>query len=104
MTALVRPPTTATNGNRRPVRIEVDRHELVGRVMDWEALTFEALDANGATMLLLSHLSRDGVVYEAIAATQDTHERLFRLLNELKAIARELDGSPVPYSRRTRGR
>jgi hypothetical protein len=82
-----------TNGHRRPVRLEVDRHELVGQVLDWQALAAEALLTNGAALALLDGFPRDALVYEAIRATHDTHARLMQLLADLRAAAGDLDGN-----------
>lgn len=82
----------ATNGRRRPVLIEVDRHAVVGSLMDWQALAQEALFANGAALQILTGLERDALVYEAIRATHDTHARLTRLLADLRKQAGALDG------------
>jgi hypothetical protein len=77
----------ATNGHRQPVLIEVPRHELVGALMDWQALAQEAMDANGAALQILTRLVPDAVIYEAIRNTHDTHARLMQLLLHLRASA-----------------
>jgi DNA-binding FadR family transcriptional regulator len=79
--------TSVTNGHRRPVVIEVERHQLVGDLMDWQALAQEAMYANGAALQILTRLEPDAAVYEAIRATHDTHARLMQLLIHLRAIA-----------------
>jgi DNA-binding FadR family transcriptional regulator len=85
----------ATNGHRRPTQVTVDRHALVGHVLDWQALTCEAMDANGTALQILCGLERDAAVYEAMRATHDTHARLMQLLTDLRAAAHELD-NPTP--------
>ena len=45
-----------TNGARRPVRMEVDRHELVGLCMDLETLASEAIAANGYSLQTVMRL------------------------------------------------
>lgn len=88
--------TTPTNGKHaqpRPVRILVDRHQVVGQVMDWQAMAQEAMYANGAALQILIRLDGDPLVYEAVRATHDTHARLSRLISELRKAAGELDGS-----------
>jgi hypothetical protein len=84
---------TRTNGHRRPVRLEIDRHQLVGQVLDWQALAAEALVTNGAALAILDGFPRDALVYEAIRATHDTHARLMQLLADLRAAAGDLDGN-----------
>jgi len=92
MTATVARPKAPTNGQRRPVRIEVERHQLVGDLMDWQALATEAMYANGAALQILTHVDKDAAVYEAIRSVHDTHARLMQLLVHLRAAAGRLDG------------
>lgn len=87
-----------TNGHapsRRPVRMEIDRHELVGRVMDQIALAEEAIDANAAawqtTLRLPEGIWRD----EMQAAHLYAHARLKALLKELRMSAGRYDGKPT---------
>lgn len=77
---------------RRPVRIEVERHQLVGDLLDWQALAQEARDANGAALQILDGFERDAAVYEAIRCTHDVHARLMQLLIDLRVAAGRLDG------------
>lgn len=89
-TLVARKPTT--NGHRRPVQIAVDRHQLVGDLMDWQTLAREAMYANGAALQIINGFERDALVYEAIAATHDAHARLSRLVAVLRLAAGQLDG------------
>ena len=93
MTATLPARRPNTNGTkRRPVRIEVDRHALVGSVMDWQALAAAAVDANAAawqtTLRLPEGVWRD----EMQAAHLHAHEALKALLVELRMAAGRLDG------------
>jgi hypothetical protein len=81
----------ATNGHRRPVRIEVERHQLVGDLMDWQALAQEARDANGAALSIINRFERDAAVYEAMRCMHATHNNLAQLLAHLRAAAGLLD-------------
>jgi len=83
-----------TNGQRRPVRLVFERHQLVGTVMDGQVLAVEAMEANGAVLTILNGFDRDAAVYEAIRASHDVHARLMQLLIELRALAGKLDGRP----------
>jgi predicted glycosyl hydrolase (DUF1957 family) len=81
----------ATNGQRRPVLVQVPKHQLVGQVMDWQALAQEAMYANGAALQILNGFERDAAVYEAMRAVHDTHNHLAQLLAHLRAAAGLLD-------------
>ena len=87
MTATAARVKPATNGHRRPALIEVQKHELVGDILDWQALAQEAMYANGAALQILTHVEPDVAIYEAIRATHDTHARLMQLLLHLRASA-----------------
>lgn len=80
MTVAVRP----TNGTRRPVVIEVERHELVGRLMDEQALAVEAIEANGAALQLVLRLPPGPWRDELQRCHHDAHERLVALLASVR--------------------
>jgi hypothetical protein len=84
--------TPATSATRRPVRVVFERHQLVGTVMDSQALASEAMQANGTVLTILNGFDRDAAVYEAIRSVHETHARLMQLLIELRALAGKLDG------------
>lgn len=79
---------------RRRVRIEVDRHELVGGLMDAQALAEEAIDANGASLEVVLRLPpgpwRDELQRAHIAA----HDALKALLKQARLMAGTYDGLP----------
>lgn len=91
-----RPTTTPTNGNgsRRPVRIEIEQHELVGLCMDGDTLASEAAYANGATLQLLLTLPRDAAIEQAIVATHEAHEKLMALIRRMRTAAGHYDQRP----------
>lgn len=92
MTATAPPVKPTTNGSRRPVRIEVDQHEWVGQVMDWQSFVREAMYANAAGLQILMRMEpKDAVVYEAMRAHHDVHNNLAQLLLHLQASAGLLD-------------
>lgn len=81
----------AVNGKRRPVHIEVNRHELVGMCMDFETLATEAIAANGYALQTVLGLLPGAIRSEAQRGLIDTHERLTRLLNEARLAAGRYD-------------
>ncbi len=91
MTATVAPIRPSTNGTRRPVRIEVNQHELVGMCMDLETLATEAITANGYALQTVLGLLPGVIRSEAQRALIDTHERLVRLLDEARLAAGRYD-------------
>ena len=92
MTATVTRP--ATNGHRRPVRIEVSRSELVERICNWQALAEEAVDANGAALEQVLRLPAGPWRQELQLAHHHAHDRLVALLAELRYSAGIYDGRP----------
>ena len=84
----------ATNGHRRPVRMEVDQHELVGLCMDLETLATEAITANGYSLQTVLRLPAGTWRTEMQTAHIDTHDRLVRLLNAARLAAGRYDGRP----------
>lgn len=96
MTA-VAPTPIAANGHaprRRPVRVEIDRHALVGQLMDQISLAEEARDANGASLQTVLRLPPGPWRQEMQAAHHFTHDRLTRLLSALREAAGTYDGRP----------
>lgn len=91
-TAGVIPITSAPS--RRPVRVEIDRHELVGALMDQIALAEEAVDANGASLQQVLRLPVGPWRQEMQLAHIHTHDRLVALLAELRMAAGRFDGRP----------
>lgn len=90
MTVAVRP----TNGHaaRRPVHVEVPRAELVGRLMDFQTLAEEAIDANGASLQTVLRLPAGPWRDEMSVAHHATHDRLVALLMELRLSSGRYDG------------
>ena len=96
MTLTTRIVTGPTNGNghaaRRPVRMEVDRHELVGQMLDFETLAHEALDEYGYALQSVCRLPAGPMAFEARDALKALYPRLTRLLNEARLAAGRYDG------------
>lgn len=80
------------NGTRRPVRVEIDRHELVGFVMDAQALAVAAIEANGYSLQTVQRLPAGPWRQEMSTAHHDTHKALTDLLAELRMAAGRWDG------------
>lgn len=69
---------------RRPVHIEVERHELVGFCLDADALASEVAVANGAAIENLLRLPAGPERDEALLGTHRTHNRLVELLKHVR--------------------
>lgn len=80
---------------RRPTRVLIDRHELVGALLDWQALTQDAMVANGAALQLLMRQAPGASRDEAIRATHETHTALSGLLASLRRAAGDYDRRPT---------
>jgi len=91
MTATVAP--VRTNGHRRPVLIQVPRNEIVGHVLDWQALAEEAITSNGYSLQTVMRLPAGPWRQELQAAHIATHDRLVALLADLRMAAGRFDGS-----------
>lgn len=101
MTATLTPLKSATNGHaaRRPVVIEVPRHELVGELLDMQARAHEGMAAVGEALAAIERLyealqgtsPRIKAIEHAVAAIYD-HQ--VRLLDEATLLAGRYDGRP----------
>lgn len=89
--------TRLTNGRKPggPARtLTVPQAEIVGAVMDWQALAEEARDANGTSLQTVLRLPAGPWRDEMQAAHHFTHERLTALLRALRTAAGHYDGRP----------
>lgn len=87
----LRPHRAAKPGGARHV-VEIERHELVGLVMDAQALASAAIDANGYSLQTVLRLPSGPWRQEMQAAHHDTHKALVALLKELRMAAGRYDG------------
>jgi hypothetical protein len=91
--------TVATrNGHKTggpQLKLLVPQHELVGDVMDWQALAEEAIDANGASLETVLRLPPGPWRDELQRAHHYAHDRLLALLIELRMAAGKYDGRPA---------
>lgn len=87
-----------TNGRAKPGGprhvIEVERHELVGRLMDLQSLAAEAIDANGASLQTVLRLPPGPWRTEMQMAHIATHEALVKLIAEVRMATGRYDGRP----------
>lgn len=90
-------PLPKANGRATATQITVDRHELVGSLMDMQALAAEGMTAVGEALRAIERL------YEALQGTSPRikaiehavvaiHDRQTRLLNEATMLAGRYDG------------
>lgn len=87
-------PVRPTKGKRRPVFVNVDRSELVGRFMDASSLATEAIRANGAALEVVLRLPAGPWRDELQHAHHFAHDRLVALLAELRVASGIYDGRP----------
>jgi hypothetical protein len=85
------------NGKRGGPRhvVTVERHALVGDLLDWQALVREALDANGYSLQTVLRLPAGPWRSEMQAAHIDIHDRLNNLLARLRTASATYDGKPA---------
>lgn len=76
---------------RRPTRVAVDRHELVGELIDYQTLANDAMSANGAGLQMALRLP-EGVWRSELQRTHhDVHDALVQLIARLRAAAGDYD-------------
>ncbi len=79
-------------GTRRPVRLEVDRAELVERFMEAQALAASAIDANGYALQQVLRLPAGPWRSDLQRAHHEAHDRLVALISELRMAVGHFDG------------
>lgn len=94
MTATARVVPIEQARNRRPVRVEIDCHKLVGELMEQQCLAIAAIEANGASLQQVLRLPAGPWRDEMSLAHHATHDALVALLSELRMAAGRYDGRP----------